>query len=174
MTDTFERNHRCYGHRRLQASLTRQCVGIIEKIVLRQIKQESLAVAKPNLRRFGPYLGDISSAPDNLLNLDFRAAAPNEKWRTDITEFQIPAGKVYPSPMIHCFINWSLGTRPDAQLVNTMWDQTFACCGERPVVHSDRSAHSRWPVWLTRAIALSKTAGVQSAFCPRGEYLRPT
>ena len=28
---------------------------------------------------------------------------PNEKWLTDITEFHIPAGKVYLSPMIDCF-----------------------------------------------------------------------
>jgi transposase InsO family protein len=52
--------------------------------------------------------------------------APNEKWLTDITEFQIPAGKVYLSPMIDCFdglvISWSIGTSPDADLVNTMLD----------------------------------------------------
>ncbi len=49
------------------------------------------------------------------------AAAPNEKWLTDITEFQIPAGKVYLSPVIDCFdslvISWSIGTHPDAELV---------------------------------------------------------
>lgn len=39
----------------------------------------------------------------NLLNRDFTALAPNEKWLTDISEFQIPAGKVYLSPMIDCF-----------------------------------------------------------------------
>ena len=54
--------------------------------------------------------------PDNLLNRDFSAGAPNEKWLTDITEFQIPAGKVYLSPMIDCFdgmvVSWSIGTRP--------------------------------------------------------------
>lgn len=40
--------------------------------------------------------------------------------------FQIPAGKVYLSPMIDCFdgmvVSWSIGTRPDAELVNTMLD----------------------------------------------------
>jgi len=45
-----------------------------------------------------PYLGEISSAPNNLINRDFWAAAPNENWFTDVTEFQIPAGKVYLSP----------------------------------------------------------------------------
>jgi len=62
----------------------------------------------------------------NLLNRDFTAGAPNRKWLTDITWFQIPAGKVYLSPMIDCFdgmvVSWSIGTRPDAELVNTMLD----------------------------------------------------
>lgn len=33
ITDIFESNHRCYGYRRLQASLTRQGVAISEKVV---------------------------------------------------------------------------------------------------------------------------------------------
>lgn len=77
-------------------------------------------------RRYGSYLGEISPAPENLINRDFHAAAPNEKWLTDITEFQIPGGKVFLSPLIDCFgglvVSWSIGTRPDAELVNTMLD----------------------------------------------------
>ena len=52
--------------------------------------------------------------------------APNEKGLTDIIEFQITAGKVYLSLMIDCLdgqvVSWSIGTRPDAELVNTMLD----------------------------------------------------
>lgn len=33
----------------------------------------------------------------------FKAKKPNNKWLTDITEFRIPAGKVYLSPNIDCF-----------------------------------------------------------------------
>lgn len=88
------------------------------------MKQEGLSVPARKRRRYGPYLGEISPAPDNLLNRAFQAATPNEKWLTDITEFQIPAGKVYLSPVIDCFdgmvLSWTLGTRPDAELVNTM------------------------------------------------------
>jgi putative transposase len=157
ITDIFELNHRCYGYRRLQASLTRQCVTISEKVVQRLMKQESLIVSKPKRRRYGSYLGEISPAPENLINRDFHAAAPNEKWLTDITEFQIPAGKVYLSPVIDCFdglvISWSIGTHPDAELVNTMLDaaiETVVDTNDRPVVHSDRGAHYRWPGWLSR------------------------
>lgn len=157
MTDIFERNYRCYGYRRLHASLSVQRVNVSEKVVRRLMKQECLVAATNKRRRYGSYMGEISPAPDNLLNRDFSAGAPNEKWLTDITEFQIPAGKVYLSPMIDCFdgmvVSWSIGTRPNAELVNTMLDAAIdkvAASGERPVVHSDRGGHYRWPGWLTR------------------------
>ncbi|WP_022981337.1 IS3 family transposase [Ideonella sp. B508-1] len=157
MTDIFERNYGCYGYRRLHASLSDQCVRISEKVVRRLMKQERLVAATSKRRRYGSYMGEISPAPDNVLNRDFSAGAPNEKWLTDITEFQIPAGKVYLSPMIDCFdgmvVSWSIGTRPNAELVNTMLDaaiEKVAASGERPVVHSDRGGHYRWPGWLAR------------------------
>jgi transposase InsO family protein len=59
--------------------------------------------------------------------------------------------------MIDCFdglvISWTISTRPDAVLVNTMLDaaiETVAKSHDRPVVHFDRGAHYRWPGWLSR------------------------
>ena len=139
----------------MQASLTRQDVTISEKVVQRLMKQETLVVPRPRKRRYASYLGGISRAPANLINRDFQAAVPNAKWLTDITEFQIPAGKVYLSPIIDCFdgmvVSWTIGTSPDAELVNTMLDaaiETVADTADRPVVHSDRG-HYRWPGWLS-------------------------
>lgn len=157
MAEIFACNHRCYGYRRIRAALSRQCLRLSEKVIQRLMKQECLVVTKPKRRRYGSYLGEISPAPENLLNRDFTAVAPNEKWLTDISEFQIPAGKVYLSPLIDCFdgqvVSWSIGTRPDAELVNTMLDaaiETIPDDSDRPVVHSDRGAHYRWPGWLSR------------------------
>jgi transposase InsO family protein len=157
MTDIFERNYRCYGYRRMHGSLAKQSVNLSEKVVRRLMKQQSLVPIVRRRRRYGSYMGEISPAPDNLLNRDFSASAPNEKWLTDITEFQIPAGKVYLSPMIDCFdgmvVSWSISTRPDAELVNTMLDaaiQSVTVGSDRPVVHSDRGGHYRWPGWLSR------------------------
>jgi transposase InsO family protein/transposase-like protein len=157
MADIFQRNYRCYGSRRMHATLARQSVTISEKVVRRLMKEESLVPILRKRRRYGSYMGEISPAPDNLLNRDFTASAPNKKWLTDITEFQIPAGKIYLSPMIDCFdglvVSWSIGTRPDAELVNTMLDaaiDTVIAGDDRPVVHSDRGGHYRWPGWLTR------------------------
>ena len=157
IADVFQSNHRCYGYRRMRAALGRRQLHISEKVVQRLMKQGCLVVAANRRRRYGSYLGEISPAPENLINRDFQAATPNEKWLTDITEFQIPAGKVYLSPMIDCFdglvVSWTIGTRPDSDLVNTMLDaaiETVVSSENRPVVHSDRGAHYRWPGWLSR------------------------
>ena len=172
LADIFERNRRCYGYRRMQASLRRLCICISEKVVRRLMKQENLTAATSKRRRYGSYLGEISPAPENLINRDFRSGAPNEKWLTDITEFQIPAGKVYLSPIIDCFdglvISWSLGTSPDAELVNTMLDaaiKTVADGSDRPIVHSDRGAHYRWPGWLSRISGAGLTRSMSRKGC---------
>lgn len=50
-------------------------------------------------------------------------------------------------------VSWTIGTRPDAELVNTMLDAAIESVGAsdiRPVIHSDRGAHYRWPGWLSR------------------------
>lgn len=157
ITDIFESNHRSYGYRRIQASLSRQRVFVSEKVVQRLMKQEHLQATRPKRRGYRSYVGEIAPAPENIVNRDFHATAPNEKWLTDISEFQIPAGKVYLSPMIDCFdgmvVSWSIGTSPDAELVNTMLDaaiETVTNGDKRPIVHSDRGGHYRWPGWLSR------------------------
>ena len=157
LSEVFHGNHRWYGYRRMQAALGRRQLSLCEKVVQRLMKQECLIVTANKKRRYGSYLGEISPAPENLINRDFRADTPNEKWLTDITEFHIPAGKVYLSPMIDCFdglvVSWTIGTRPDSDLVNTMLDaaiETVATSAIRPVIHSDRGAHYRWPGWLSR------------------------
>jgi transposase InsO family protein len=50
-------------------------------------------------------------------------------------------------------VSGSIGTRPDAELVNTMLDAAIgkvAASSDRPLVHSDRGGHYRWPGWLSR------------------------
>lgn len=64
----------------MQASLSRQCVHISEKVVQRLMKQECLVAVTRKRRRYGSYMGEISPAPDNLLHRNFSASAPNEKW----------------------------------------------------------------------------------------------
>jgi transposase InsO family protein len=59
--------------------------------------------------------------------------------------------------MIDCFdgmvVSWSIGTSPDADQVNGMLDaaiETVTDDADKPIIHSDRGGHYRWPGWLSR------------------------
>ena len=129
-----------------------QHVALLERDIRRlQLEHDLLKKANELLKK------GLGVAPQLLSNRDFQADSPNEKWLTDITEFQIPAGKVYLSPMIDCFdglvVSLTIGTRPDSDLVNTMLDgaiERVSDSAKKPVIHSDRGAHYRWPGWLQR------------------------
>ena len=90
-------------------------------------------------KKYNSYLGEISPAVPNEVQRDFHADKPNKKWLTDITEFKIGEEKVYLSPVIDCFdgmpITWTVGTSPNADLVNTMLDNAIVLLkGKRSIV----------------------------------------
>ena len=116
-------------------------------------------------------LGEISPAVPNEVQRDFHADKPNKKWLTDITEFKIGEEKVYLSPIIDCFdgmpITWTVGTSPNAELVNTMLDNAIALLkeNEHPIVHSDRGCHYRWPGWIQRMNEAGLTRSMSKKGC---------
>jgi transposase InsO family protein len=120
------------------------------------MKEDKLHVKHIKQRKYNSYKGEISPEVKNIINRNFHADKPNSKWLTDITEFHIPAGKIYLSPIIDCFdglpVSWTIGTAPDADLVNTMLDEAIALLNdyEKPIIHTDRGCHYRWPGWISR------------------------
>lgn len=167
----FEGSGGRYGYRRIHASLAREDVRISEKIVRRIMKEDGLTVFTKKSRKYNSYKGEITPAVENLLERDFHADKPNLKWLTDITEFHIPAGKIYLSPVIDCFdglaVSWTIGTSPDAKLVNEMLDSAAGTLsdGEHPTVHSDRGGHYRWPGWIERMERYGLTRSMSKKGC---------
>lgn len=154
--EMFKENKERYGYRRIYGLLIRERCAVSEKVVRRIMKQEELTVNIRRRRSYSSYQGEISPDVSNVIARDFHADTPNQKWLTDITELAIPAGKVYLSPIVDCFDgllpSWTIGTHPDASLVNTMLDNAIARLNadEHPIVHSDRGSHYRWPGWIER------------------------
>lgn len=171
ITAVFEVNKKRYGYRRVHMQLRRDGLPVSEKIVRRIMAEEKLVVAGTKRRRYSSYNGEISPSVENVIERDFHADAPNEKWLTDITEFQIPAGKVYLSPMIDCFeglaVSWTIGTSPDAELVNTMLDMAVDGLSDEefPIVHSDRGSHYRWPGWISKMDKAGLTRSMSKKGC---------
>lgn len=152
----FNESGNTYGYRRIHAMLKRKSITVSEKVVRRLMREEHLNIKQVKIRKYNSYKGEISPAVPNLIKRNFHADKPNQKWLTDITEFHIPAGKIYLSPIIDCFdgmpVSWTIGTSPNAQLVNTMLDIAIDQLPDdaHPIIHSDRGAHYRWPGWIER------------------------
>ena len=157
----FNESGGTYGYRRVLAQVNASGdVNVGEWTVREVMAEESLhAKVAKRKKKYSSYEGEISEAPANLLRdehgkHDFSADAPNEEWITDVTEFHIPAGKVYLSPILDCFdgipLSWSISTSPNAEMANS---SLLGACewlseGEHPVIHSDRGCHYRWPGWI--------------------------
>ena len=169
--ETFAESSQRYGYRRLHAVLTTNGKTISEKVVRHIMSEEGLKVYHKRRRKYNSYKGEISPEVENLLERDFHAEGPNRKWLTDITEFSIPSGKVYLSPIIDCFDgnvpSWTIGTSPDANLVNRMLDNAISLLdeGEHPIVHSDRGCHYRWPGWIERMEKAGLTRSMSKKGC---------
>lgn len=166
----FQENRNCYGYRRIHSELKKMGITVSEKIVRHIMKEEDLTVPTKRIKKYSSYKGEITAAVDNIINRDFHADQPNTKWLTDITEFAIPAGKVYLSPVIDCFdgmvVRWNIGTTPDSMLVNKMLEDAIGTLSpsEHPLVHTDRGCHYRWPGWIARM----QSAGLARSMSKKG------
>jgi putative transposase len=135
------------------------------------MKQENLVVKIRKKRKYNSYKGEISQAVSNVIERNFYANKPNQKWLTDITAFAIPARKVYLSTIVDCFDgllpSWTISTRPDSNLVNAMLDSAITLLNkdEHPIVHSDRGCHYRWPGWIERVDNAGLTRSMSKKGC---------
>lgn len=160
----------CYGYRRIHAVLKKNGFTVSEKIVRRLMREEGLFLRIKSRQKYSSYKGEISPEVPNLVRRDFHAECPNQKWPTDITEFAIPAGKVYLSSIVDCFDGmlpaWTISTAPNAALVNEMLDKAIATLSkeEYPLIHSDRGCHYRWPGWIERM----NRAGLKRSMSKKG------
>ncbi|MBT1167319.1 IS3 family transposase [Bifidobacterium simiarum] len=158
VTGLFEAGGRVWGYRRIHRMLRLDAddpLVVSEKVVRRIMREENLRpVYLRRAKRWSSYAGEVSEAPANLVKRDFHADAPNRLWVTDVTQFTMDGYKCWLSPVIDCFdgmvVSWTLSRSPNARMANRMLLDAVATLGndERPVIHSDRGVHYRWPEWI--------------------------
>jgi putative transposase len=160
--DAFQAAHGRYGHRRVHAVLIRQGFQVAKKTVLKLMRVLGLSCKVRRRRRYNSFKGEVGTIAGNVLNRDFTATGPNQKWVTDVTEFRVADHKVYLSPVIDLFdravvaYSWSLS--PNLQLTNSSLTLAIATLqpGQRPLVHSDQGfqyQHRSWRALLKDADA---------------------
>lgn len=166
ITEAFEAAHGRYGHRRIHTVVTKQGFVVAKKTVLAVMRELALICrVRRRRRRYNSYTGQAGPVAENLLDRDFSAGAPNQKWVTDVTEFRIGQCKVYLSPVLDLFdrsvVSYSWSMSPNVELTNTSLTAAIATLGpgEHPLVHSDQGFQYRH--WSWRKL-LSDVEAVQS------------
>ena len=154
----FERGGRVWGYRTIHRMLRLDAddpLAVSEKVVRRIMREGGMRpVYLKRPKRWSSYAGEITEAPANLVARDFHAAGPNMLWVTDVTQFTMDGYKCWLSPVVDCFdgmvVSWTLSRSPDAAMADRMLLDAVATLGdgERPIVHSDRGCHYRWPGWI--------------------------
>ena len=117
-----------YGYHRITDELENKGVKINHKTVLRLMKLLGLK-SIIRVKKYKSYKGEQGRIAPNILERNFKAAAPNQKWATDITEFNVSGKKLYLSPIIDLFnqeiISYELTERPVFNQVVMMLKKAF-------------------------------------------------
>ena len=138
---------RCtYGHRRIKKKLRKNGTKCSNDRIRRLMKQMHLVPVQS--RKFKATTNSNHSLPvaPNLLNKDFTANEPCQKWVGDISYIATEKGWLYLAAIIDLFsrkvVGWALGDRMTKQLVINAMNQAISL--EKPseglIFHSDRGS----------------------------------
>ena len=139
----YHENKGRYGYRRITDELHNRGYEINHKTVQRLMKILGLK-CMVRIKRYRSYKGETGKIAKNIINRDFTATAPNQKWTTDITEFHLFGTKLYLSPILDMYngeiISYTISNRPVLQQVLDMLDIAFEKIPDNTnlIFHSDQ------------------------------------
>ncbi len=116
-------------------------------------------------KKYRSYKGAAGRIAPDLLKRKFGAEALNQKWVTDVTEFNVAGEKLYLSPVMDLFngeiIAFETARRPVFKLVEAMLTKALEKLegGETPILHSDQGWQYQMPAYQSQ---LQKRDIVQS------------
>lgn len=170
--DLFHTHKGRYGYRRITSALRSDGIKINHKRVQRLMIKQGL---KSNVRpkRYKSYLGQIGEVASNLLERNFTAQKPNQKWVTDVTEFKVADQKVYLSPIIDLFnqevVSYEVRKSAALPLVTDMLKRAISklSIDDNPLVHSDQGWQYQNRIYINQL----KTRGLTQSMSRKGNCL---
>lgn len=128
ISSIYHENKGRYGYRRITTALRNRGIHLNHKTVQRLMKQLGL-VCRVRIKKYRSYKGEVGKIALNLLNRNFYAEKPNQKWVTDVTEFHLFGQKLYLSPILDLhngyLVSYTISKRPILSMVTIMLDKAF-------------------------------------------------
>lgn len=146
ITTIYTENKGRYGYRRITDELHNRGYIINHKAVQRLMKELGI-VCRVRMKKYYSYKGEVGKVAPDLIQRDFEAEKPNQKWVTDVTEFNLFGQKLYLSPIIDLcsrdIVSYVISDRPVLSMVTNMLDKAFAKIPNNTslILHSDQGWH---------------------------------
>jgi putative transposase len=142
--ESFARSRNTYGSPRVHADLVGEGVG--RNRVIRLMQSDNL-VARVRRRYRSTTMSDHEQpVAGNLLDREFEATAPNQRWVGDTTELLTPTGKFFLAAIIDLFarvvVGWAMSAVNDRHLTIAALDQALRrrCPDAGLLHHSDQGS----------------------------------
>ena len=161
-----------YGYRRITDEIKNKGFIINHKTVLKLMKSLGLK-SLIRIKKYKSYKGEHGKIAPNILERNFKASAPNQKWATDVTEFNVSGNKLYLSPIIDLFnqeiISYELTERPVFNQVVMMLKKAFKKIPNNTnlTLHSDQG----WQYQMKQYQHLLKEKGIIQSMSRKGNCL---
>lgn len=148
----FDEHKGRYGYRRVTAAIRGRGEMVNHKTVQRLMVEMGLkSLVRP--KKYRSYKGQAGRAAPDLLQRQFTAKRMNQKWTTDVTEFNVAGEKLFLSPVMDLhngeIIAFEMARRPIFKLVKDMLDKALSRLDDddRPILHSDQGWQYQMPAW---------------------------
>ncbi|MEN2402206.1 IS3 family transposase [Flavobacterium sp. MC2016-06] len=161
-----------FGYRRITLEIRNKGILINHKTVLRLMKFLGLK-SLIRIKKYKSYKGQQGKIAPNILERNFKATTPNQKWATDVTEFNVSGKKLYLSPIIDLFneeiISYDLSERPNFNQILSMLKKSFAKIPNQTnlILHSDQG----WQYQMEKYQSLLKQKGIKQSMSRKGNCL---
>jgi putative transposase len=162
-----------FGYRRMMYALKYLGFHLNHKTVLRLMQSMGLK-SVIRVKKYKSYKGQLGNVADNLLQRNFKAEQPFEKWATDITEFKVGGKKLYLSPIIDLFngeiMSYKMSESPNFKQVTEMLSNVFKRMPKEKMnlmIHSDQG----WQYQMKAYQNLLKEKGITQSMSRKGNCL---
>nr|WP_241494983.1 IS3 family transposase [Pseudomonas mediterranea] len=169
--DLYDQHEGRFGYRRIALALQKK-ESVCEKMIQRLMERMGLkSLVRP--KKYRSYRGQVGTVAENLLERNFVAQRPNQKWVTDVTEFKVGSNKLYLSPIMDLYngeiIAYGTATRPCFALVTGMLEKAFERLREPThlLLHSDQG----WQYQQPRYQHALKQRGIKQSMSRKGNCL---
>ena len=172
ITSIYHRNKGRYGYRRITAALRNSGIHLNHKTVQRLMKELGL-VCCVRVKKYRSYKGEVGKIAPNLLNRNFYAEKPNQKWVTDVTEFGLFGQKIYLSPILDLhngyLVSYTISDRPALGMITSMLEKAFETIpdGTGLILHSDQG----WQYQHKQYQRMLRKKGIQQSMSRKGNCL---